>query len=126
MEPIGSGGLLTALSLWRRLLVLGPEQYGDVYYLGTVPLAGHEDLADVLVGLHAAVECRFLVEPTRGRLLALEMYPFEDADPCEVYFDEYEEVEGRFLPRRIEVRYGDGEFGVFELEQFAFDNGEAK
>jgi len=126
VEPIGSGGLLTALSLWRRLLVFGPEQFGDVVYLGTVSLPGHEELADVLVCLHAAVECRFLVDPITGRLLALEMIPVEGADPCEVYFEGYEEFEGRFLPRHIEVRHGDAEFGVFELHEFALDEGEAK
>ena len=126
VEPIGSGGLLAALSLWRRLLILGPEQHDEVYYLGTVPLPRHEELADVLVCLHASVECRFMVERSSGRLLTLELYPVEDSDPCEVYFDEYEEEEGRFLPRRIEVRHGDAEFGVFEIEQFAFGEGEAK
>ena len=29
-DPPGSGGMLAALHLWRRLLVLGPERYGDV------------------------------------------------------------------------------------------------
>ena len=45
--------------------------------------------------------------PTRGQLAALEMYPEEDTDPCELYFSEYQEIEGRMLPARIEVRHGD-------------------
>jgi hypothetical protein len=49
-------------------------------------------------------------------LVALEMYPAgNDADPCEVYFLEYGEYQGRHFPRRMEVRYGDRLFGAFEL-----------
>ena len=31
----------------------------------------------------------------------------EDEDPCEVYLSDYQAVDGRQLPHRIEVRYGD-------------------
>ncbi len=121
LAPPGSGGLLAALSLWRRLAVGGPDNFGKVYYLGTAPLAGHDELVDVLVGLHAGVECRFLFDPSEGRLLAVEMFPEDNVDPCEVYFSEYHEVDRRWLPGRMEVRRGDELYATFPIEGFGFE-----
>ena len=67
LEPPGSGGLLVSLSLWRRLLVEGPDSFAQLYYLGTAPVAGHDGLCDVLVGLYDDVECRFMFDPDEGR-----------------------------------------------------------
>jgi serine protease Do len=118
--PPGSGGLLPALYLWRRLAVEGPGEFGEVHYLGTVPLAGHDGLVDVLVGIHGGVECRFLFDPGQGHLLAMEMFPEEHADPCEIYFLDYRELEGRRLPGRMEVRFGDEPYAVFQLDSLDF------
>jgi serine protease Do len=119
--PPYSGGLLPTLHLWRRLAVVGPAEFGDVSYLGTMPLAGHEGLVDVLVGLHKGVECRFLFDPAEGHLLAMEMFPDDDVDPCEVHFSGHRELGGRFLPAVMEVRYGDDLYGIFKLDQFQFE-----
>ena len=124
--PPQSGGLLPALNLWRRLAVAGPGKFGEVTYLGTVPLAGHAGLVDVLVALHKGVRCQFYFDPIAGDLLAMEMYPGEDADPCEIYFQGYHEVDGRFLPARMEVRYGDEAFATFRPERFTFEKAAEK
>ncbi|NUQ61107.1 MAG: trypsin-like peptidase domain-containing protein [Pirellulales bacterium] len=121
LAPPGSGGLMPALHLWRRLAVLGPDKFGDVSYLGTAPLVGHTGLFDVLVGLSGGVESRFYFDPAEGDLLAVEMFPADDVDPCEIYFSDFREVEGRKLPRRMEVRFGDEPFSAFQLEQFTFE-----
>jgi serine protease Do len=119
-EPPGSGGLLVALSLWRRFLVEGPQKFDEVYYLGTAPLAGHEGLVDVLVAAHDDVECRFYFDPKSGQLASMELYPQQDVDPCELYFSEFDEVEGRLLPARIEARHGDEFSYVFQCKQYGF------
>jgi hypothetical protein len=119
-NPPASGGLLPALYLWRRLAILGPEGFGEVYYLGTAPFAGREERVDVLIGIHGGVECRFFFDSVDGLLLGMEMYPEEDVDPCEIYFSEYRETDGRHVPARIEVRFGDEVYGVFQVEQFQF------
>jgi hypothetical protein len=49
------------------------------------------------------------------------MFAEEDADPCELYFSDYREVEGRMVPGRIEVRHGDAVYQAFECKQFKFD-----
>ena len=116
--PEHSGGLLPALFLWRRLAVEGLDRFGDVYYYGTAPLAGHQGLADVLVGSHKGVDCRFYFDPADGRLLALEMFPDEESDPCEVYFFDYRQTDGRRLPGKMVVRFGDEAFATLRIEGF--------
>ena len=127
--PAHSGGLLPALYLWRRLATAGLGRFGDVSYYGTAPLPGRtapadapsaakQPLADVLVGSHKGVECRFYFDPADGRLLGLEMSADEGSDPCEVYFSDYRRSAGRAGPGRMEVRYGDETFAVFKIDEF--------
>ena len=51
------------LHLWRRLLTVGPKEFGETYYLGTLPLIDHDGLFDVLVGTHNVVEAQFAFDP---------------------------------------------------------------
>jgi serine protease Do len=119
--PSGSGGLLVAMAMWRRLLAAGPKQFGDLYYLGTVPVPDHAGLADVLIGTYGGVETRFMVDPGDGELREVEMWPDDDTDPCELYFADYHELDGRMLPGRFEVHFGDGIYQVFACKEFQFE-----
>ncbi|MEX0677504.1 MAG: trypsin-like peptidase domain-containing protein [Pirellulales bacterium] len=121
LEPPASGGMLVALAMWRRMLVEGPEKFGDVYYLGTAPVVGHEGLLDVLAATHDDVECRFMFDPDDGYLVAMEMYPAEDVDPCELYFGDFKEIEGRMMPSHIEVRHADDFHFILECKQQRFE-----
>lgn len=120
LDPIDSGGLLAALHLWRHLLINGPAGFDQVYYLGTLPWSGEQSsdrspLCDVLVAVHAAVECHFLFDTVSGQFIGMEMFADEQSDPCTLYFYQYEEAEGRHIPRRWEVRYGDDLYGMFQF-----------
>ena len=114
--PEMSGGLLPTLNLWRRLATVVPGKFGDLTYLGTAPLVGYDQHCDVLVGLYKGVECHFYFDPTTGHLLALEMFSDESSDPCEVYFRNYREVDGRQMPGEMEVRFGDDLYGMFNFQ----------
>lgn len=116
LGPRGSGGLLVALHLWQRLLTLGPEQFGEVYYLGTAPIPNRQGRFDVLVATHDVVESRFLFAPDSGQLIGMEMFPDVDVDPCEVYFDDYRGVNGRQVPHRLIVLHGDEVFAAIRLD----------
>ncbi len=118
LEPPGSGGLLVALHLWRYLLTHGPSDFGELYYLGTAPWPDHEEPADVLVGTHDVIECRFYVDTDTGLLIGMEMYPDADVDPCEIDFGEYREQDGRQIPFQLNVRFGDQQYGVIKLDDF--------
>lgn len=122
LNPPGSGGLLAALHLWRKMLIGGPANYGQVVYEGTAPLAGREGVFDVLHAVGGGVESRFYFDPTDSRLVALEMWPGELSDPCEVYFEDYRESDGHWMPYRIEVRHGDKTYNVFSLRELNFEN----
>ncbi len=118
LVPTGSGGLLPALYVWRRLLTLGPADFGDTYYLGTAPLPGRQGLFDVLVGTHNVVEGHFSFDPTTGQLAALEMFPDMRSDPCELTFDDYRPVGGCRLPHRLTVRWGDVTFADMMIDKY--------
>jgi len=107
LGPPGSGGLLAALHLWRRLLVMGPQKYGQLHYYGTAPCPGIEGLADTLVGVNNVVETSFVFDPASGQLALLEMFGDAEQDPCEVRFLDYQPQEGRQFPTRILVQFGD-------------------
>ncbi len=117
--PEGSGGMLPALFLWRRLAAAGPEKFGDVYYLGTAPWPGRPELADVLVGIHAGAECHFYFDAKEGLLLGLELYAAPANDPCEIYFLDYRETNGHWFPQRLEVRYGEIVFADLKIDRFS-------
>ena len=121
VDPPGSGGLLAALHLWRRLLVLGPEQFGEVHYQGTAPVEDHAGLCDVLIGTYAAVQSRFFFDPASGDLVKMELYLHAGEDPCELLFDKVEPLDGHRLPRRLEVRFGDRTYAAFTWSQFQSD-----
>ncbi len=118
LDPPGSGGMLTAFHLWRRLLTRGPDHFGSVSYVGAAPLPGHDGLLDVLAGTDAGVECQFYFDPESGRLVRLEMLPQSDVDPCVLAFDQYEEVNGHWLPRRIDVFHSDHLYASFTFTNY--------
>jgi S1-C subfamily serine protease len=120
LDPPGSGGLLVALAMWRRFLVQGPAGFDELTYWGTAPVPGHEGLADVIVGISNGVECRFHFDSSEGQLVLLEMWPEEDTDPCELYFDDYREVQGCWLPGRLEIRVGERLYQLVDCREYTF------
>jgi len=88
--PPGSGGMLPALVLWRRLVIDGPSAVGRTAYWGTAARdtarfqagAGVE-LVDVLETSAAGVEARFSIDDS-GRVVGIDLWSDPDADPCEV------------------------------------------
>jgi serine protease Do len=120
IDPQGTGGLLATLSLWRRLLALGPAKFGDMRYEGAFPLPGLPDNYDVLLGRQAGVACRFFVDPRSGDLVSIELQADDELDPCELFFTDYREQGGRRLPSRIEIRHGDSVYAVIVPRDWKF------
>ena len=127
LAPRGSGGLLVALHLWRTMLTVEPEKFGDVYYQGSIPLGAKsfdkdsgQNLADVLVATRGAIENNFIFDKTSQRLLAMEMYPDSDVDPCEVYFEDYV-VDGNLtVPGTIRFAHGTNPPNTIKIEKIEF------
>jgi len=126
LDPPGSGGLLAALHLFRQLLILGPQRFGDVYYYGTAPYAGVPELADVLVATRNVAEANLAFDPQSGLLAVLEMTVDADTDPCELRLSDYRDVGGRQFPHVIEIRVGDRMWGTLQWSQVELAATEAK
>lgn len=130
--PEGSGGLLAALYHYRRLLALGPAGFeGGFTHGGTEPFYPPppdgkpvEDWAkrrvdcDVLRTKHGPVECKWYFNRKDHLLIGAEAFVLRDDDPCELTFSDYRPVEGRKLPHRIDVRYGDKRYGHLVFDRF--------
>jgi serine protease Do len=124
-SPPRSGGLLAALHLWQRLLVVGPRRFGDVYYLGTAPWPDDRHQADCLVGIHGGVESRFYFDPRAGDLIGIELWLADDQDPCEIHFSDIRPVDGRRLPHHWLVRHGDEVFADLTITSYDWPAGKA-
>jgi S1-C subfamily serine protease len=122
-SPARSGGLLAALHLWQRLLIVGPRHFGDIYYLGTMPWNNDKKLYDCLVGTTAGVETRFYFDPSNGNCTGFELRLTDDEDPCEIYFDDIRQVDGRSLPFHWTVRHGDDVFAELTVASYNWSPG---
>src|SRR6185369_11555541 len=118
LSPPRSGGLLTALHLWQRLLLVGPRRFGDVYYVGAVPWTSDTELADCLAATFGGVDTQFYFNPNTGDLVGLSMQASDDQDPCEIVFSDVRPVEGRFLPHHWVVRHGDEVFADLTIKSW--------
>jgi S1-C subfamily serine protease len=131
-QPAGSGGLLMALYLLRRFLVLGQTGFEGQFIHG-----GHEpfyppptngktpknlqDLrvdTEVLLTEHAAVTAKWYFSLKDQTLLGFETWVDPEGDPCEVYLSDYRTVEGRILPFRIDVQFGNERFGTLAVKRY--------
>ena len=117
-SPARSGGLLAALHLWQRLLLVGPHRFGEVYYLGAMPWNEGDKLTDCLVATTAGVESRFYFDPEKGHCTGVELRVADDEDPCEIYFDDIRQVDGRSLPFHWVVRHGDEVFADINVASY--------
>jgi len=123
--PAGSGGLLAALVLWRRLVIEGPVAVGGTSYWGTAPRdpaalrdGAAIELVDVLETAAAGVEARFAVD-VAGRVVAIDLWTSPDADPCEVRFAWPRGRAASGWPARMVVRRGGEPFGTFLIDPAA-------
>jgi len=132
LKPQGSGGFLAAMYLYRELLLRGDKAFGTEFIHG-----GHEPyyppaldrkkslkdrklLGEVMNAKLGAYTCKFFFQHSEdakdaGRLAFLEVRMADDEDPCEVYFSNYKQVDGRWLPHTLSVLNGDITYGTIEL-----------
>lgn len=98
--------VLPALEAWHRLLVLGPEQFGEVVYWGQAPLLGRAPLRHVLVGTSGELEYRFWIHPEHGKLEGIEVFADRSLDPAEILLQWPTEATDQGTPQAIELRFG--------------------
>jgi serine protease Do len=73
---------------------------------------------EVLTTEHAAIPAKWYFAGPEKTLLGGEITVVKDEDPCELYFTDYRPVEGKPLPHRVEVHYGNGTFGILRIKTY--------
>lgn len=130
--PDNSGGLLAALTHYRRLLTLGAKGFTQGFsHGGTEPVypppADGKPVEDwsklrvdceVIRANYAGIEGKWYYDLKTAKLIAAEVQVLRDEDPCELYFSEYKAVDGRELPHRVDVRWGDKNYGSLSFAKF--------
>ncbi|MEM6778604.1 MAG: trypsin-like peptidase domain-containing protein [Planctomycetota bacterium] len=96
------GGLLSCLNAYRRMLIVGPSEFGDTFFWGSAPLGGERPLRDVTIGVDAGLENWFWQHPETGRLEVIESFGDRDGDPAECWLTKI----GNTGPEQIQLRYG--------------------
>jgi S1-C subfamily serine protease len=120
--PPGSGGLLAALVVWRRLVNEGPTTLGRTIYWGTAPSdptsidPTGSDLVDVLETTVAGIEARFAID-AKGSVVGIDLWTSPDVDPCEIRITPPKAGDTTGLPQRLEVSRGAERFGVFRVTE---------
>lgn len=122
-EPPGTGGLLTALSHLRLLLLNGPKVFTEFYYLGSEPFDGKGELVDVLVATLAGAESHWYVSRESGALLGYDFIRGENQDRCEIRIDATQDIPGqkKFL-KTFRVLHGDQPTIIYHVDQLTFDS----
>ena len=131
--PSGSGGLLMALYHYKAFLTEGLKGFVErnSFYAGHEPFYPYptdgstpksvKDLrvdCEVMKTEYAGVTTKWYFAKTDQKLLGFEVSVENNGDPCEVYLSDYRAVEGRQLPHRLEIRYGDDRFAVLSVKSY--------
>jgi serine protease Do len=131
-QPNGSGGLMIALHHYRQLLTRGEKGFVEQFAHG-----GHEpfyppradgkepkhlkDLrvdCEVLITEEADVVTKWFFSQKDQTLLGFEVWVESQEDPCEVFLYDYKKVDGRNLPHRMEIRFGNERFGTLLVNDY--------
>ncbi|MGV3609165.1 MAG: S1C family serine protease [Planctomycetaceae bacterium] len=92
------------LSMWRDLLVRGPEKFGDLNYYGNLEWGKEAELADMLIGTRSVVEGHFVFEPaSQGMLSALEVLADVDGEGCTMQFANFQPSGMQQVPQQVSV-----------------------
>jgi S1-C subfamily serine protease len=130
--PPDSGGLLMALFQYRQLLTLPDSEktFQEFHHGGNEPFytPGPDNAppdftkqrrdTEVLRTQLGAYPAKWYFAPDTSQLLGFEVWldPQQD-DPCEVYLSDYKPLDGRQIPHRLAVHYGNKHYGTLTLKQ---------
>jgi S1-C subfamily serine protease len=130
--PTESGGLLAAFYQFRRLLTLGEKgferkfSYAGIEPFYPMPASGTPPGSlgelrvdtEVLATEHAGVAAKWHFSLQNHQMLGFEVWPIQDEDPCELYLSDYRKTSGGSLPFRMEVRFGDEQYGTLRIHSY--------
>jgi hypothetical protein len=99
-------GVAMGLRAWQEWQRRGPRLMGDAVYLGRNPIVGKEGLFDATRITVSDYELVVYAAPESGLIELIEVFADKQSDPAELYFEKYENVEGRLTPKMVRLAYG--------------------
>ncbi len=119
--PPGTGGLLGALEQLRHFLTDRDDYFTELYYLGSEPLPGIPEKVDVLVTTRGLSSCRWYFrknsgQENDGQFLGFDFSVEEDADPCEIRFQSWQDFANVKFPSAMNIRSGDTDTGTLQVK----------
>jgi serine protease Do len=118
--PAGSGGLLAALEQFRQMLIDPGDYFTELVYLGSEPLDGTGPRVDVIETTKSIVTSRWYFDRDENRLIGFDTAITDDADPCEIRFEETFDADGFRFPRQWTIRHAGEEFAELTVESLKF------
>jgi S1-C subfamily serine protease len=136
-EPAGSGGLIVALYHYWQFLTTDDKDLGkifeDGFYHGgyepfypppadgkTVDYKKQRVDCEVIVTGHNGADAKWYFSMADKTLLGFEILVDKDDDPCEVYLSDYKKVDGRMLPQKMDVFFGNNHYGILNIKSYKF------
>lgn len=132
--PEGSGGFLAAMWAYKMFLNSGEKSFGKQFSHGgwepfypppvdtakaPAKKADWRVDTEVINSQAGNYLVKWFFSREDQRLLGMELrIAEENSDPCEVFFSDYREVDGRKLPHRIQVTYNDGYYGTVLVSSY--------
>jgi hypothetical protein len=103
-DPPGTGGLLAAMHLWRKLLSDGSDALQEVFYLGQLPFGEGGELRECLVVNQGGARAEFYFDKAGSQLVGIEYFAEEASDSCLIAFDGYTTEDS--MPNSITISNG--------------------
>lgn len=140
-QPVGSGGLMMAMYHYHRFMTLGAKGFERLFaHGGTEPfyplpadgsapksLGALRVDCSVINTKYGSVDCKWFFSQKDGTLLGFETYIAKDSeilderDPCEVYFYDYKDVDGKKLPHKMVVHYRDKKYATLTVTKYTLE-----
>ena len=118
-SPPGSGGMLAALTMWRRLLIQDAHNIeGRITYWGQQPLysASTNQLADVLELTTSSCRARFFIDEF-GNISQVTFFLGASSTSCDLHFDGLGKRGPYWQPTHLTVDYDGDRFATFHFEK---------
>lgn len=119
-QPLGTGGLLTALEQLKHLLLDPHAYFTEFYYLGSEPLDSGGRRVDVIIGTKGETTSRFYFDQSTGAFVGFDLSLEEYVDPCQVRFEEPVRQGDVVFPRILRVTHAGTTWGAITVESFKF------
>ena len=118
-SPPGSGGMLAALTMWRRLLIKGAQNIdGRITYWGQQPLysTSTNQLADVLELTTSSCRSRFFIDEF-GNVSHVTFFLGSSSTSCDLHFTGLSKRGPYWQPTHLTVDYDGDRFATFHFEK---------